>query len=291
MPMSLRLCGSVLLLCSILNAQKTSVVTVAGGYQGNHKPALSASFASPGATALDAQGTLYIGDSVNCQIRKIEKQGTIVSVAGGSLCGFGGDGGKASSATLSNYVGGMLFDGNGNLLFVDSENLRVRKISPTGIVSTIVGNGTFGYSGDGGPATQAQLAFTRGITLDAAGNLYIADSGNNVIREVDTSGTIRTIAGNHTPGYSGDGGPAMAAQLNNPASLAVDSAGNLYIGDFSQHIRKVDTAGIITTIAGNGFGGNAGDGGPAIAAAIGGPQGLLLNGNVLYISTLVAGPE
>lgn len=281
MRTSLRICGSVLLLCSVLSAQKSSVVTVVGGYQGNHKPALSASFSYPSALAFDSMGALYIGDSYDCEIRKVNKQGSIEVVAGTGICGFSGDGGKATSAMLSSFIGGMVFDANGNLLFSDSSNMRIRKITPAGVISTIAGTGALGYFGDGGPATQAQLFFPQDLALDSTGNLYLADSDNYVVRQINSAGIINTIAGNHLSGYSGDGGPATSAQLAIVKGLAVDGNGNVYIGDGSSHVREVDAAGVITTIAGNGQNGNAGDGGPGTAAAIGGVTALLLNGNAL----------
>ena len=288
MRISLRLCGSVVILCSVLNAQKTSVVTVAGGYQGNHKLALSASFAYPTAVAIDTAGNLYIADSENCEIRKVEKQGFIGVFAGTGLCGFSGDGGKASSAMLSGYFGGMVFDSAGSLLFADSGNARIRKITANGMISTIVGNGTVGYSGDGGPADQAELRLPAGIALDAAGDLYIADNSSNVVRKVNSAGIINTVAGNASAPYGGtfgDGGPATSANIGYVQAVAVDGTGNFYLTDSYAHVRRVDSAGVITTIAGNGQYGNTGDGGPATAAAIGGGEGLLLNGNALYVST------
>ena len=288
MRISLRLCVSVLLLCSVLNAQKTSVVTVAGGYQGNHKPALSASFAYPVAIASSGTGGLYIADSHNCEIRKVSKQGAIEVFAGTGICGFGGDGGKAASAMLSENIGGMIFDAAGNLLFSDADNERIRRITPAGIISTIAGNGTFGYSGDGGPATQAQLRGPQGIGLDGAGNLYIADGSNYVVRKVDSAGIITTVAGNPSApfgGNFGDGGPATSANIGFVQGLAVDGPGNLYLTDGYGHVRQVNLAGVISTLAGNGQSGNTGDGGPATAAAIGSGRGLLLSGSNLYVST------
>jgi len=286
MRTSLRICWGALLLSSIVHAQKTTVVTVAGGYQGNHKPVLSASFAFPTAVAFDSSGILYIADSANCEIRKVSKQGSIEVFAGSGFCGFSGDGGKATSAMLSASIGGMVFDSSGNLVVADTDNLRIRKITPDRTISTIAGNGTYGYSGDRGNATQAQLGSPRGIALDPAGNLYIADSNNFVVREVNSAGIIQTVAGNHSNGYSGDGGPATAAQLGLVQGIAVDASGNLYLGDGMQHVRQVDSAGTITTIAGNGFGGNTGDGGPGPSAAIGGPTALFAGGNgTLFIAT------
>jgi len=273
-------------LCTFAFAQKSSVVTIAGGYQGNHKPALLASFAYPSAVAFDAAGNLYVGDSYNCEIRKVTAQGVVEVFAGSGICGFSGDGGRATSAMLSGYIGAIVFDGNGNLIFADSGNARIRRVTPQRVISTIAGNGTFGYAGDGGPATLAQLAFPRSIALDNAGDLFIADSDNFVVREVATSGIINTIAGNHTMGSSGDGGPALAAQLGYVQGLAADAHGNLYIGDGFQHVRQVNSAGIISTIAGNGQSGNSGDGGPGTAAALGGITALLLNGpGTLEITT------
>ena len=185
---------------------------------------------------------------------------------------------------MLSQVRGLVFDAQGDLLFADPSNQRIRKIDRSGIISTVAGNGVSGYSGDGGPATAASLSFPEELALDAAGNLYIGDFSNFVIRQIDTSGIIHTIAGNHTNGYSGDGGPATAAQMGNPQAVAVDGNGNVYIGETSQHVRKVDPNGIITTIAGNGMNGNAGDGGPATSAAVGFVEGLLFNSGLLYIS-------
>jgi hypothetical protein len=153
-------------------------------------------------------------------------------------------------------------------------------------VTTIVGNGTAGFSGDGGQATAAEISLPGDMAFDAAGNLYIADAGNNRIRKVNTSGVISTIAGNGTAGYSGDGGQATAAELSGPQDAVLDASGNLYITDFANHrVRKVNTSGVISTIAGTGTGGSSGDGGQATAAKIGGPSGLEFDasGN-LYIA-------
>lgn len=290
MRISLHLCGSVLVLCSVLNAQKTSVVTVAGGYQGNHKPALSASFALPSSIAFDSAGTLYIADSDNCEIRKVNKNAAVEVFAGTGICGFSGDGGKASSAMLSGFLPTIVFDGAGNLLVGDGGNFRVRRITPAGVISTIAGTGVLGYSGDGGPATQAQVSVIRQIALDAAGDLYLADTNNFVVRKIDTAGIISTIAGDPSApfGFLGEGGPATAAQLGFLQGVAVDASGNLYVGDGYSHVRKVDTAGIINTIAGNGQTGSTGDGGPGTAAALGSVLTLQLNGGHLYIGSFAS---
>ena len=285
MQRALRCLGICLLLVCASQAQKNSIVTVAGGFLGDHKAATAASLAFPAGLAFDANGNLYISDSNNCLIRVVNTKGTIDTFAGTGNCGYSGDGGRASAAMFS-PVTSLVFDSQGNLLVADSANRRIRKISPSGVVTTIAGNGSFGYSGDGGPATQASLGAPRAIALDAAGNMYIADTSNYVIRLVDTAGIVHTVAGNHTFGYSGDNGPAIAAQIGSPNGVAVDSNGNFYVADSNNYIRKVDTTGVITSIAGTGFSGNTGDGGPGTSAAIGFPTALLASGNVLYIGTI-----
>ena len=156
----------------------------------------------------------------------------------------------------------------GNLYIVDRENNRIRKVDAAGMITTVAGNGTYGYNGDGGAAAAAQLGYPAGMALDGAGNLYIADRSNYRIRKVDSAGVITTVAGNGMRGYNGDGGAAVAAQLDSPAGVALDGAGNLYIADGDNYrIRKVDSAGVITTVAGNGMRGYGGDGGPSRGGA------------------------
>ena len=177
--------------------------------------------------------------------------------------GYSGDGGLATSANLNHPVG-VAVDGAGNVYIADIENNRVRKVTAsTGVITTVVGNGTGGYSGDGGPATGAELSTPTHIVVDGAGNLYIADMDNNCVREVQAStGVITTVAGNGTGGYSGDGGPATIAELYMPYGLALDSAGNLYIADYGNNrVRRVDAeTGLIATVAGNGTASSSGDG-------------------------------
>lgn len=284
MPRTLRLLCISLISVLAAQAQTNSVVTVAGGYVGNHKPALSASFARPSGVALDSHGNMYIADTNNCVIRKINTAGTVINFAGTGICGFSGDGGQAWTAMLS-LPHGLVFDVGGDLLVADQDNHRIRKITPSGVISTIAGNGTPGYTGDGGPATAASLAAPQDLAIDTSGNLYIADLSNFVVRVVDSSGIIHTVAGNHTNGYSGDGGPATAAQMGNPQAVALDGNGNLYIAESSGHVRRVDSSGTITTVAGNGTNGNAGDGGPGTSAAIGFLDGLSFKAGLLYISS------
>src|SRR5207249_1055264 len=155
--------------------------------------------------------------------------------------GFSGDGGPATSVQLSDPAG-VAVDGAGNLFIADTGNQRIRKVSPAGTITTVAGNGTFGPSGDGGPATSAQLSYPAGVAVDGAGNLFIVDTGNQLIRKVTPAGTITTVAGDGTVGFSGNGGPATSAQFgySGPTDVAVDSAGNLFIADSGNNrIREV----------------------------------------------------
>jgi len=195
----------------------------------------------------------------------------ITTVAGTGTQGYSGDGGQATNAAFY-YPYGVAFDIAGNLYIADGENNCIRKINTSGVVTTIVGNGTGGYGGDGGQATAAQLYQPISITIDNAGNLYIADDLNSRIRKVNTSGIITTIAGTGTQGYSGDNGQATAAMINTPVGLAFDAMGNLFITEEEGYrIRKVNTNGIITTIAGTGTAGYSGDNGFATSAQLNTP--------------------
>jgi sugar lactone lactonase YvrE len=275
--------GVVVAVCGLASAATPRVTTIAGGYIGDGKPAISASLAWPDGVVRDSHGNIFLSDSVNCRIRAVSPAGVISTVAGTGICGYNGDGGPAKSAELSN-LSGVAFDRHGNLLITDGA--RIRQITPGGIISTVAGNGTFGYSGDGGPATQASLYYPKGVFGDFAGNIYIADSSNYVIRKVDAKGIIHTVAGNHTAGFSGDGGPATQASLSYPHTVVADGKGNFYIADSNNYrVRIVNSAGIIKTYAGSGSFGNTGSGGPATSAAIGAPSGLLIGGGKLYLST------
>ncbi|TMB73578.1 MAG: hypothetical protein E6J52_11405, partial [Chloroflexi bacterium] len=253
------------------------------GFSGDGGPATAAELNFPRDVALDPAGNLYIADSGNSRIRKVSPGGTISTYAGSGSRGFSGDGGPAAAAQLNNPVG-MALDPAGNLYIADNANNRIRKVTSGGTISTYAGSGSFGFSGDGGPATDAQLGVPVGVALDPAGNLYIADHDNGRIRKVTSGGTISTYAGSGSRGLSGDGGPATAAQLYSPHGVALDTAGNLYIAD-SNRIRKVTPGGTISTYAGTGTGPFSGDGGPATAAQLSSPAGVALDltGN-LYIA-------
>jgi len=261
------------------------LTTVAGngepGDSGDGGPATQARLDSPLDVTIDARGDLYIADTWNQRIRKVDKNGIITSVAGNGLYGYSGDNGPATEARL-NQPSSIAVDGSGNIYIADELNHRIRKVDTNGIITTVAGNGTTGYSGDGDPATQAQLYNPRGVTIDAAGYLYIADSVNDRIRRVDTNGIITTVAGSGIAGYNGDTLPATQAQLNHPTGVAVDVSGNLNIADTRNHrIRKVDISGIMTTVAGSykdiwGSGGGWGDGGPATRAALYYPKGVAI---------------
>ena len=202
---------------------------------------------------------------------------TIATVAGNGAQGYSGD--NIPAVTASIYaLSGLTLDAAGNLYFADTGNHRIRKVALDGTITTVAGNGNEGFFGDGGPALLAQLDTPRGVAVDAAGNLYIADTANARVRKVSASGVITTIAGTGNASYSGDGGPAAQAELYDPRQLAIDTAGNLYVVDRSnQRIRKIATDGTITTVAGNGKQAYLGDGGLATAASLYVPDGVAVD--------------
>ncbi|NDC40309.1 MAG: hypothetical protein EBZ77_01980 [Chitinophagia bacterium] len=224
---------------------------------------------APQGIAFDNKCNLYIADATNHVIRKVGITGitTIVSGVNGTA-GYSGDGGPATAAYINSPFD-ISFDTSGNMYIGDLGNARIRKVTPTGIISTIAGTARVGYSGDGGPATAAVLSGPSAVLPDNRGNIYLSDGANCAIRKINAAGIITTVVGG-TCGFSGDGGPATAAAISNGAGfLLLDTTGNLYFPDGGNYrIRMVNTSGIISTIAGNGSRTATGDGGPATAASI-----------------------
>jgi uncharacterized protein (TIGR03437 family) len=266
-------------------AQQYVISTIAGGAP-PPTPAVarSASIGDPTRLATDAAGNVYFGSLHS--VFKVDAGGTLTRVAGNGRTGNSGDGGPAAAAQLS-FPMGLAVDTAGNLFVADRDASVVRKIAANGIITTVAGSGTPGFTGDGGAAISAQINGPYGVAVGAGGSLYIADTGNNVVRKVSPDGAIRTVVGTGTPGYLGDGGPALNAWLNGPESVAVDAEGNLYIADtFNGRIRRVGTDGVIATVAGVGSTGiYSGDGGPARSAALSLPTDVALDGaGTLYLA-------
>jgi hypothetical protein len=269
-----------------------TITTVAGtgqaGFSGDGGPAAQARLNFPFDVAVDAAGNVLIAVTDNNRVRKVSPAGLISTVAGTGKPGFSGDGGPATEAGMNPWT--LALDGAGNLFIGDSGNYRVRKVSTDGLITTFAGSGKGGFSGDGGPATEARFSgYGLGVD-DAAGNLFIADTNNHRIRKVSPEGIITTVAGSGPTGITkglsaGDGGLATEARLNGPHNLALDRLGNLFfseVGDFfgtnrGYRVRKVDTKGIISTVAGSDRRGFAGDGGPATQARLHTPSGVAVD--------------
>jgi sugar lactone lactonase YvrE len=293
LPFFVITCALSLSLLPSSDSQAQIINTIAGansdgGFFGDGGLAINALLNLPDGVAVDDSGNVYISDLNNYRIREITAStGIINTIAGGSLGGFSGDGGLAINAKL-NGVGGIALDKNGNIYFADANNNRVREIiKKTGIINTIAGDSVAGYFGDGVPAVSTSLFVPTGIALDTSGNIYIADFGNSRVREVTAkTGIIKTVAGSKNSGYTGDGGLATDAELDDPAGVALDDSGNIYISDNTNNrIRKVTLAtGIINTIAGNGKMGFSGDNGIADSAEMNYPYGLEVDhsGNVFF---------
>ena len=290
-------------------------------FSGDGGPATTAQLTFPVAVAVDATGDLFIADNNNNRIRKVSISGLVINTIAGSGAvgtggGFTGDGGPATAAQLSS-PSGVALDAAGNLYIADRGNNRIRRVSPSGVISTVAGSGTAafrgdggiaGFSGDGGPATTAQLSGPSGVALDASGNFYISDSGNNRIRRVSASGIITTVAGSGIAGFGGDGGPATAAQLSSPSGVALDASGNLYIAD-NYRIRRlsvgpsVSTDGVVNAASGLGgpvapgefvtiYGSGLGPTTPAVTASL--AKGLanvrvLFNGTEAFVTFVSSG--
>jgi sugar lactone lactonase YvrE len=275
-----------------INTGSGAITTVAGNgtgwFGGDGGAAVSAELHSPFGVAVDSSGNPYLADTTNNRVRKVGASGTISTLAGNGAPSYSGDNGAAIFAGLNSPTG-VAVDNTGNLYIADKINNRIRRVGTSGNITTVAGNGTVGYAGDGGLATSAELYYPTGVAVDSAGNLYIADYDNNRIRKVNTSGIITTVAGNGLAGYNCGNGVATSVGLHNPYGVAVDGGGNLYIADYgNQCIRKVNGAGNIATVAGNGIASYGGDGGPATSAELNYPTGVAVDsaGN-LYIADYV----
>ena len=280
-----------------------TITTIAGSgaEDDDGKLATEAFLTSPRGVAVDGHGNLYIADTENHRVRRIDAEsGIIVTIAGSGEEGYGGDEGPATEAKL-NWPTGVAVDDSGNVYIADRNNERVRRVDADGIITTFAGTGEWGYDSDedGGPATQALLNWPADVALDTNGDLYIADEYNNRIRKVDAEGIITTVAGMKRPTLEvgeeedeetdenvGDHGPATSALLNRPTGVALDKEGNLYIADRNNHrVRKVNAEGIITTIAGMADEGFSGDEGPATSAQLDSPSGVAVDeGGYIFIA-------
>ena len=280
-------------LSMVLKVAPNGIISIVAGNGlsrggGDGGPATGASLAYPVGLALDSSGNLYIADDYNSNVRKVDTNGIITTVAGdGGQGGFAGDGGPATKALLANPAG-IAVDKSGNLYIADRGNDRIRKVTADGIISTIAGGSTSGFHGDGGPAVDATFTLPTSIAVDSSGNLFIADTNNAAIRRISPSGIITTVAGNGQWGFTGDNAQATKAQLAGPQGVAVDASGNLYIADtLNQRIRRVDPSGVITTIAGTGAAGFSGDGSAATAASFSTPIAVAVDASgAIYVADL-----
>ncbi|MCB0094766.1 MAG: PKD domain-containing protein, partial [Caldilineaceae bacterium] len=258
------------------------VTTVAGvgleGFAGDGESALRARLNAPNDVAIATDGAIYVSDTLNCRIRRVDAAGIITTMAGTGACAYGGDGGLAVAAQL-NKQQAIALAPDGALYIADLLNHRIRRIGPDGIMTTVAGTGAAGYNGDNIPAIQAKINGVSGLAVGSDGSLYIADTNNNRIRRIGPDGMITTIAGTGNVGYGGDGGPAAQAKLWAPKDVAVGPDGSLYIADWYNHrVRRVTPTGLITTVAGNGARFYAGDGGAATETAVGGPFDVEVDG-------------
>jgi len=278
----------IFFLLNVFHTQAQIIVTIAGtgssGHTGDGGPATAATMSYPWGVAVDDSLNVYFTDNGNNCVRKINSVGVISTFAGSGISGYFGDGGPATAAQFKG-VAGVAVDKFGNVFVSENIGQRIRKIDPSGIITTYAGTGTAGYSGDGGPATLAQVGSPNEVSVDTFGNVYIPDQGSNRIRKISTAGIITCIAGSGSAGYSGDGFAATLATMSLPNDVAVDGVGNVYFSENNNAvIRKINTAGIISTAAGTGVTGFAGDGFPATTAQLHHPGGVdaYLNGQVTF---------
>ena len=244
----------------------TLVLVNAIGSKVGGRSASSANLATPDGVAVAGDGNVYIAETGSALVLRVNRAGAIAVVAGTGDRGFGGDNGPATAAKLSGPVG-LAVAGDGSLFIAESGNNRVRRVSPAGIMTTVAGTGQSGFGGDNGPATAAKLSGPVGLAVAGDGSLFIAESGNNRVRRVSPAGIMTTVAGTGQSGFGGDNGPATAAKLSGPVGVAVAGDGSLFIAESGNNrVRRVSPAGIMTTVAGTGQSGFAGDNGPATAA-------------------------
>jgi adhesin/invasin len=267
-----------------------TITTVAGtgtaGFGGDNGLAVNAQLNQPTAIIFDPAGNLYIADSSNNRVRRVGTDGIIVTVAGNGEQGSEGDGGPATAAQLNNPFG-LAYDSAGNLYIADAYNSKIRRVAPTGIITTYAGTGTPESTGDGGLATGATLKHPYALTVDKAGSLYLSDVAANKVRRIDqTTGVITTIAGTGGASFSGDGGPATNAELNGPTGIVFDAAGNLYLTDLNNNrVRMIDTSGVISTVAGDGSPTYTNDGDVSLNAGVGSPIDVVIDADgLMYVA-------
>lgn len=262
--------------------------TTAAGFSGDGGPAAEAELNDPCGVVAAPDGSVYIADTANNRIRRVDADGVIRTVAGTGVPGSGGDGGPALQAALHEPTG-LALAPDGDLLVAEQAGNRIRRLdAQTQTITTVAGTGGPGYSGDGGPAVNARLSSPRAVALRPDGTLLIADTMNNRVRAVASDGRITTVAGTGASGFGGDGGPAAQAQLAAPTGVAVDPAtGIVHVADgLNQRIRSIDGAGVIRTLAGTGALDLCGDGGPPAQACFRNPRGLSVHGGRLFLADL-----
>lgn len=254
------------------------------GYSGDGGPAVDASVNGPSGIYADKSGNVFLADTANYRIRKIDSNGIITTIAGNGQPGVSPENTLAVNALIGESYS-VAEDSLGNVYFADSENNRIAKVDTHGVLTTVAGTvGSHGYAGDNGPATSALLYFPLSVTIDPSNNIIIADTSNNVLRIVNGSGVIKTLAGVGKPGFGGDNGPATSALLEKPWTVSADSQGNILFVDYDNDvIRKVDTRGVITTVAGNGKAGLGTDNVPATSSSLYYPFGVAAEPNGSFL--------